>query len=125
MLAAVGALGAATIAVLRQEQIDPQRDGLLLDDPLSAVDACTAPTEDHIDVAGDCNDMNREVNPDAESIAEELDRELAAGSRRGPLHGVPILLKDNIDTADRNIERASYLQRHLLQTGQDSGAQKN
>jgi amidase len=40
------------------------------------------------------------VNPDAISIAEALDRELADGNSRGPLHGVPILLKDNIDTID-------------------------
>ena len=41
-----------------------------------------------------------ETNPDALAIAETLDRERASGSERGPLHGVPILLKDNIDTAD-------------------------
>src|SRR5450631_797831 len=38
-----------------------------------------------------------EVNPDALAIATELDR----GPRRGPLHGIPILLKDNIDTGDK------------------------
>src|ERR1700682_152579 len=38
-----------------------------------------------------------EINPDALRIAAALDRE----SRRGPLHGIPILIKDNIDTADR------------------------
>ena len=42
-----------------------------------------------------------EINPDALQIAEELDRELAAGKSRGPLHGVPVILKDNIDTHDR------------------------
>jgi amidase len=42
-----------------------------------------------------------EINPDAEAIAVGLDRERAAGEIRGPLHGIPILLKDNIDTADR------------------------
>jgi amidase len=42
-----------------------------------------------------------EVNPDALSIAEALDAERRAGKLRGPLHGVPILLKDNIGTADR------------------------
>ncbi len=40
------------------------------------------------------------TNPDALRIAIELDRERAAGTVRGPLHGIPILLKDNIDTAD-------------------------
>jgi amidase len=42
-----------------------------------------------------------EVNPDAREIADALDRERAAGGRRGPLHGIPIFLKDNIATADR------------------------
>ncbi|MEO6902029.1 MAG: amidase [Bacteroidia bacterium] len=41
-----------------------------------------------------------EVNPDALKIAAELDKELAAGKSRGPLHGIPVLLKDNIDTHD-------------------------
>jgi amidase len=42
-----------------------------------------------------------ELNPDALAIADTLDRERAAGRTRGPLHGIPILIKDNIDTADR------------------------
>src|SRR5689334_1544975 len=42
-----------------------------------------------------------ETNPDALAIAEALDAERKAKGARGPLHGVPILLKDNIDTADR------------------------
>ena len=40
------------------------------------------------------------VNPDALSIAEELDKELKNGNSRGPMHGVPVILKDNIDTHD-------------------------
>ena len=42
-----------------------------------------------------------ETNPDAPAIADALDRERKAGRVRGPLHGVPVLVKDNIDTADR------------------------
>ena len=41
-----------------------------------------------------------EVNPDALEIADALDREFQASGPRGPLHGIPLLLKDNIDTAD-------------------------
>jgi amidase len=40
------------------------------------------------------------VNPDALTIADSLDKELAAGQIRGPLHGIPVILKDNIDTHD-------------------------
>jgi amidase len=50
-----------------------------------------------------------EVNPDALSIAAELDRERTAKGARGPLHGIPILLKDNIDTADRTTTTAGSL----------------
>ncbi len=42
-----------------------------------------------------------EINPDALALARALDQERAAGQRRGPLHGIPILVKDNIDTHDR------------------------
>jgi amidase len=42
-----------------------------------------------------------EINPDWEEIAERLDRERNEGQVRGPLHGVPVLVKDNIDTGDR------------------------
>jgi amidase len=42
-----------------------------------------------------------EVNPDALAIAESLDAERKAGKVRGPLHGIPVLIKDNIGTADR------------------------
>lgn len=42
-----------------------------------------------------------ELNPDAERIARELDEERRKKGPRGPLHGIPIMLKDNIDTHDR------------------------
>jgi len=41
------------------------------------------------------------INPDAMQIAVELDKEYLSGKFRGPLHGVPVILKDNIDTHDR------------------------
>jgi amidase len=42
-----------------------------------------------------------ELNPDALAIAKNADQERRNGKVRGPLHGIPVLLKDNIDTGDR------------------------
>jgi amidase len=56
---------------------------------------------ERIDRRGPALNSVIETNPDAVSIAEGLDRERKAGRVRGPLHGVPILIKDNIATADR------------------------
>lgn len=42
-----------------------------------------------------------EVNPDAVTIARQMDSERKAGKVRGPMHGIPVLVKDNIDTADK------------------------
>src|SRR4051794_18916239 len=50
-----------------------------------------------------------ETNPDAVSVAEQLDRERAQQKIRGPLHGIPVILKDNIDTADRMTTTAGSL----------------
>jgi amidase len=50
-----------------------------------------------------------EVNREAETIAAKLDAERAAGRVRGPLHGIPILVKDNIDTGDTMLTTAGSL----------------
>jgi len=50
-----------------------------------------------------------EVNADAIEIATALDRERKQGNVRGPLHGIPILLKDNIDTDDSTLTTAGSL----------------
>jgi len=50
-----------------------------------------------------------ETNPDAEAIAAALDEERRVRGPRGPLHGIPILLKDNIDTADQMLTTAGSL----------------
>ena len=50
-----------------------------------------------------------EVNPDALSIAKELDKERKQKHLRGPLHGIPVLIKDNIDTSDRMMTTAGSL----------------
>ncbi|HXM93540.1 MAG TPA: amidase [Candidatus Dormibacteraeota bacterium] len=50
-----------------------------------------------------------EINPDALEIAEMLDKERREKRTRGPLHGVPLMIKDNIDTADRMMTTAGSL----------------
>lgn len=50
-----------------------------------------------------------ELNPDLARVAEERDRERQAGEIRGPLHGIPVLLKDNIATGDRMTTTAGSL----------------
>jgi amidase len=50
-----------------------------------------------------------EINPDWEEIADRLDRERREGTVRGPLHGIPVLVKDNIDTGDRMLTTAGSL----------------
>jgi len=50
-----------------------------------------------------------ETNPDVLTIAGQLDQERKAGKLRGPLHGIPVLIKDNIATADRMMTTAGSL----------------
>jgi amidase len=54
-----------------------------------------------IDKAGPMVNAVIELNPDALQIADALDQERKSKGLRGPLHGIPLLIKDNIDTADR------------------------
>ncbi|MGA0611438.1 amidase [Caldimonas sp. KR1-144] len=62
-----------------------------------------------IDAAGPALRSVIELNPDALDIARALDQERAAKGPRGPLHGVPVLIKDNIATADRMATTAGSL----------------
>ncbi|HLF36241.1 MAG TPA: amidase [Cyclobacteriaceae bacterium] len=50
-----------------------------------------------------------EINPDALEIAKQLDRERTKGKIRGPLHGIPVMIKDNIDTADKMMTTAGSM----------------
>lgn len=62
-----------------------------------------------IDKAGPRLNSVIELNPDALKIAAAMDRERKAGKVRGPLHGIPVLLKDNIATADKMCTTAGSL----------------
>jgi amidase len=62
-----------------------------------------------IDKQGPAINALIEVNPDALKIADSLDTERRSGKVRGPLHGVPMLIKDNIDTADKMMTTAGSL----------------
>jgi amidase len=50
-----------------------------------------------------------EINPDALTIAKSMDQERKAGKLRGPMHGIPVLIKDNIDTGDQQMTTAGAL----------------
>ena len=50
-----------------------------------------------------------ELNPDALSIADAMDKERKEGKVRGPMHGIPVLIKDNIDTGDKMMTTAGAL----------------
>ena len=84
-------LGEVTIAQLQDEMAAGARTAASITEGYLAA----------IDAVDDALRSVIETNPDAPAIAAQLDRERAAGHVRGPLHGIPILLKDNIDTADR------------------------
>jgi amidase len=64
---------------------------------------------DEIDKRGPAVNAIIELNPDAIAIADALDEEWKAKGPRGPLHGVPVLIKDNIETADRMMTTAGSL----------------
>jgi amidase len=64
---------------------------------------------DEIDKHGPAINAVIELNPDALSIASDLDKERKAKGPRGPLHGIPVLIKDNIDTHDRMTTTAGSL----------------
>ena len=62
-----------------------------------------------IDQAGPSLRAVIELNPEALALADALDQERKAGRLRGPLHGIPVLIKDNIDTGDKMMTTAGSL----------------
>src|ERR1700692_311477 len=65
-----------------------------------------------------------ELNLGALAIADELDRERKSKGPRGPMHGIPVLIKDNIDTADAMQTTAGSLALVGSKPAQDSGVAK-
>ncbi|KAF2680816.1 amidase signature enzyme [Lentithecium fluviatile CBS 122367] len=88
----------ATLPSLLDATIDELKDGLTCG-RYSSVDLVHAYVARILEVNSTLH-MVTEINPDAWKIAKELDEERAAGKCRGPLHGLPILIKNNIATAD-------------------------
>ena len=64
---------------------------------------------DDVDKHGPAINSVIELNPDVLLIAADVDSERKAGRVRGPLHGIPVLIKDNIDTHDRMTTTAGSL----------------
>jgi amidase len=92
----------ATIAVLQQRmQSGQETSRSLVDKYLARIEA--------VDRSGPALRSVIEINPDAPTIADQLDAERKGGRVRGPMHGIPILIKDNIATADRMMTTAGSL----------------
>lgn len=76
---------------------------------------------EEVDRAGPTLRSIIEVNPNVLELADALDRERSPGDSRGPLHGIPIVLKDNIDTADAMTTTAGSLALQGWIPPEDSG----
>ena len=90
------------IAWIEEMTITRIRQGYM-EDKFTVTDVVKAYLDriNEIDMAGPELNSIIIVNPDALIIAGELDIEMKAGKLRGPMHGIPVILKDNIDTGDR------------------------
>jgi amidase len=78
-----------------------------------------------IDKQGPAINSVIETNPDALSIADSLDDERGSKGPRGPLHGIPVLIKDNIGTADRMMTTAGSLALSGFTPTKDSGVARH
>jgi amidase len=93
------ALDEVTIAELQRDMVSGKRTAQSITrDYLERIES--------IDDRGPALHAVIEVNPDAMSIAKSLDDERKSRRARGPMHGIPVLIKDNIDTADRMMTTA-------------------
>lgn len=100
----VGSTDASETAGNNSEQVPAWADVEILQDAMQDGElTAVALTEYYLQRIATYNDSLRaviEVNPEALDIAARLDQERASGNVRSALHGMPVLLKDNIDTAD-------------------------
>jgi amidase len=82
---------------------------LLVEKYASRIDEIDKPIDKQNDKRGPAVNSILELNPDALAIADALDHERKAKGPRGLLHGIPVLIKDNIDTADKMMTTAGSL----------------
>jgi amidase len=115
LLPAFGAVSAAAAPAVPGFELDEISISELQDGMKSGKYTARSITEKYlsrieaIDKQGPAINSVIEINPDALALADAMDKERAAGNVRGPLHGIPILIKDNIDTADRMMTTAGSL----------------
>ena len=121
------AMGVAALAAAAQAQISPyasagEQQAALTDGRTTSEQLVRAYLEriERIDRAGPKLNTVLALNPRALDDARRLDAERKAGKVRGPLHGVPILLKDNIETADGTATTAGSLALAANVTGRDA-----
>ena len=94
-----------------EEATIAELQALMADGDVSAVDLVDMYFDriEAIDVEGPALNSIIELNPDARRLARHRDVERAAGKLRGPLHGIPFVVKDNIDSSDRMMTTAGSL----------------
>lgn len=80
----------------------------------------TAANLERIKALDDKTNSVRIINPDAPAIAEERDRERGENQNKGPLHGIPVMVKDNLDTGDAMPTTAGSLALADTRATQDS-----
>jgi amidase len=102
---------AVTISTGIEEKSISELAALMARGQLSALELVNLYTQriEQVDRRGPKVNSVVELNPDARRIARNLDHERRSGHVRGPLHGIPVLLKENIDTGDKQQTTAGSL----------------
>ncbi len=106
-MAGKGLANESKSARIRPFELDEVTIGALQDGMHSGSQTCESITQMYLDRIHEIDQSGPtlraviEVNPDAMDIARRLDEERKSGKVRGPMHGIPVLLKDNIETGDK------------------------